>query len=365
MASLHRERPREIDMKFRTRRSIWLKAFFLAVVIALLVPLSAFAQSNTVTMYRLYNASSGEHFFTSSLNEYETLGRIGWVKEGTAWAVPENSDTPVYRLYNPNSGDHHYTTSKTEYDALGRIGWVQEGIGWYSSGSSGVAVYRLFNPNVSVGTHHYTISQNEYDTLGRLGWVQEGVAWYGVADAADDSFHGLTTRTTIMGASSVTVDQMVNYYKSTGKTYPSDVYTQYGAVSIRDFCQILLEEANAEGVKPEVLFAQVMIETGGLQFGGQVKANQCNFGGLGATDGGAAGADFSGNGSNSVRVGLRAQAQHLKAYASTAALCNPCVDPRFSLVARGSAPYVENLGGGKWASDPDYASKLLRVINAL
>lgn len=352
-------------MRRTMRMGIRSKTFFLVLAAALFVPSVAFAQGGTTTMYRLYNASSGEHFFTSSTNEYNTLGRIGWVQEGTAWTVPESSSIPVYRLYNPNSGDHHYTTSQVEYDALGRIGWVREGIGWYSSDSSGVAVYRLFNPNVSVGTHHYTISLNEYDALGRLGWVQEGIAWYGVNDIASDPFHGLSTRTTIMGTSGVTVDQMVSYFKSTGKTYPSDVYTKYGAGTIEDFCQILLEEAKAEGVKAEVLFAQVMVETGNLQFGGQVKASQCNFGGLGATDGGAAGADFSGNGDNSVRIGLRAQVQHLKAYASTSSLVNSCVDPRFSLVSRGSATYVENLGGGKWASDPTYASKLLRVMRSL
>ena len=44
------------------------------------------------------------------------------------------------------------------------------------------------------------------------------------------------------------------------------------------------------------------------------------------------------------RTGVRAQIQHLKAYASKEALVNGCVDPRFSLVARGSAQYVEWLG---------------------
>lgn len=229
--------------------------------------------------------------------------------------------------------------------------------------SSTTTVYRLYNP--STGDHHYTTDSNEYATLSRIGWKQEGVAWYGVASTTDDPFHGLATRTTIMGKTGVTVDQMVSYFKSTGRTYPADIYAQYGAASIEDFCRILLEEANAEGVKAEVLFAQVMVETGNLQFGGQVQPKQCNFGGLGATDGGASGADFSSNGENSVRIGLRAQAQHLKAYASTASLCNECVDPRFKYVTRGSAVYVENLGGGKWASDPAYASKLLRVMSSL
>ena len=335
------------------------------MLLALLaMPAPALAAEQGVTMYRLYNSSSGEHFYTQSENEYQTLGSYGWVQEGPAWVAPKTSSTPVYRLYNPNTGDHHYTTSAGESASLGRIGWVQEGIAWYSDDEKGVAIYRLFNPNVSVGTHHYTQSVNEYEALGKLGWVQEGVAWYGVANE-DDPYHGLSTRTPIMGVSSVSASQLAAYFKATGAVYPADVYTQFGAPTIDEFCRILVEEANAEGVKAEVLFAQVCIETGNLKFGGQVQPGQCNFGGLGATDGGAAGADFSSHGKDAVRMGLRAQVQHLKAYASTDPLKNDCVDPRFSLVTRGKAPLVENLGGGNWASDKGYAAKLLRVINAL
>lgn len=329
----------------------------------LLIPHASALSADSVTVYRLYNSSTGDHHYTIDANEYSTLARIGWKQEGSAWVSPAKAGATVYRLYNSSTGDHHYTMDSNEYATLGKLGWRQEGVAWYSDEARGVTVYRLYNP--STGDHHYTVDANEYATLAGLGWVQEGIAWYGVNDVASDPFHGLSTRTTIMGTSGVTVDQMVSYFKSTGKTYPSDVYTKYGAGTIEDFCQILLEEAKAEGVKAEVLFAQVMVETGNLQFGGQVKASQCNFGGLGATDGGASGADFSGNGDNSVRIGLRAQVQHLKAYASTSSLVNSCVDPRFSLVSRGSATYVENLGGGKWASDPTYASKLLRVMSSL
>lgn len=168
----------------------------------------------------------------------------------------------------------------------------------------------------------------------------------------------------IMGTSQTTVEQMVAWYKSKNKAYPSSVYTQYGAATIEDFCRITFEEANAEGVRAEVVFAQSMKETGWLQFGGQVKNWQCNFAGIGATDGGAGGADFSGYGANGVRTGLRAQVQHLKAYASTAGLNQTCVDPRFSLVSRGVAPTVKGLAG-KWATATDYGDGLTKLINEL
>lgn len=168
----------------------------------------------------------------------------------------------------------------------------------------------------------------------------------------------------IMGRSLTTVDEMVAWYRSKSKTYPSGTYTKYGAANIEDFCKILLEEAQAEGVRAEVVFSQAMKETGWLQFGGQVKPDQCNFAGIGAVDGGAAGADFSSNGSNSVRIGLRAQVQHLKAYASKDALNQACVDPRFHLVTRGVAPTVNGLTG-RWATATDYGAGLTKLVNEL
>lgn len=169
----------------------------------------------------------------------------------------------------------------------------------------------------------------------------------------------------IMGTSSVTVDQMVAYYNKR-YTFPADTYRDKGADSAEAFFKILKEEAEAEGVRADVLFAQVMLETGGLQFGGDVQPSQCNFGGLGAVGGGAAGETF-----DDVRTGLRAQVQHLKAYASTDGLNNACVDKRFQYVSRGTARYVEWLAipqnpyGKGWAADADYGTKLLRIMNSL
>ena len=166
----------------------------------------------------------------------------------------------------------------------------------------------------------------------------------------------------IMGETSVTADQMAALYYASGKSYPSGIYKDKGAKNIEKFCEIVLEESEGEGVKAEVIFAQICLETGYLQFYGQVSATQCNFSGLGATDDGAAGATFP-----DVRTGIRAQVQHLKGYASKEPLNQECVDPRFVYLAsrRGTAKYVEDLGGGNWATDPDYASKLKRLINAM
>ena len=123
------------------------------------------------------------------------------------------------------------------------------------------------------------------------------------------------------------------------------------------------DKANAENVRGEVVFAQAMLETGWLSFGGDAGIDQFNFAGLGTTGGGVKGIAFP-----DVRTGIRAQVQHLKAYASTDSLNQECVDERFDYVTRETAPYVEWLGiqenpyGGGWAAGKDYGSKLRKIL---
>lgn len=134
----------------------------------------------SVPMYRLFNPYSGEHLFTESREEVDSLVPLGWRDEGTGWQAAERSSAAVYRLYNPYNGEHLYTTNKSEYDSLQADGWRGEGVKAYSDGARGVAVYRLYNPYVQVGTHLYTTDKSEYDHLQTLGWRGENVALYGV-----------------------------------------------------------------------------------------------------------------------------------------------------------------------------------------
>ena len=136
----------------------------------------------TVSMFRLYNPNTGEHFYTGSTDERDSLEEIGWQYEGIAWNAPSRSGSPVHRLFNPNSGDHHYTMSWEEVQNLVEVGWQYEGVAWNSASasSSNVANYRLYNPNAETGIHHYTSSLEERDNLVELGWKYEGIAWFGI-----------------------------------------------------------------------------------------------------------------------------------------------------------------------------------------
>ena len=117
-------------------------------------------------------------------------------------------------------------------------------------------------------------------------------------------------------------------------------------------------------MRPEVAFVQTMKETNWLQYGGDASIEQFNFAGLGTTGGGVPGNSYP-----DVRTGIRAQVQHLKAYASTEELNENCVDSRFDMVTRGSAPYVEWLGiqenpyGGGWAAGAGYGEKLTKLLD--
>ena len=164
----------------------------------------------------------------------------------------------------------------------------------------------------------------------------------------------------IMGNSEATKQQMIAFYNVHAK-YP-DFYKNTEASTLDKFVQMYIDECNAEGVKPEVAFAQAMHETAFLKYGGDVKIEQFNFGGLGATGG------VPGNKFPDIRTGVRAQIQHLKAYASTAPLKKACVDERFKYVERGCAPYIEYLSsannpkGKGWAKDPAYAEKINKYV---
>lgn len=149
----------------------------------------------------------------------------------------------------------------------------------------------------------------------------------------------------IMGSAKCRASQMKDYllkYNSNPKIN----------CSVDELVRYYLEEGRIEGIRGDIAFAQALIETGYFKFGGIVLPSQNNYCGLGALNNNGVGgaATFE-----SPRIGVRAQIQHLKAYATSSCIKMQCVDPRYRLVTKGVAPNVEDLGG-KWAV-PGYDSK--------
>ena len=247
----------------------------------------------------------------------------------------------------------YYLDSST---GIMRTGWVNVNNQWYYMDSNGAML-----------TGYQKIENQWYYFNKFLKKIPNGALSY-------------TGVTSIMGNSTVgqdrvtVVEKMVAHYMTSGKLYPSNALNGVGelgviggAPDIVTFCEIIYDEAVFENVRPEILYAQIMLETGYLQYGGDVEINQFNFGGLGATGNGVKGNSFI-----DVRTGIKAQVQHLKAYASVEPLnATQVVDERFKYVTRNTAPYVEWLGikenptGKGWAAAAGYGFNLMKIVNNL
>jgi hypothetical protein len=166
-----------------------------------------------------------------------------------------------------------------------------------------------------------------------------------------------------MGASRLTAAQLAAWF-NLRLPRPSGAYS--AAVPVETLTRIFLEEGATEGVTGDVAFVQSIVETGWFRFGGPVAGWMNNLGGIGTTDRSSSPAVF-----RDARTGIRAQIQHLRAYADPRAqacrvppLSFPCEDPRFNLVVpKGSAPNWNDLGNGKWAASSTYAASILSLYS--
>ena len=235
----------------------------------------------------------------------------------------------------------------------------QSNLKWYNATKNADGTYQV---NADIRNH-----QNVTGTYYADAYITDknGVRAYGGGlTCSMVNVNIVSSMCSIMGQTNTIVQQMVSYYNARA-TYPA-FYANTEAPTIEAFCRLYIEESKMENVRAEVAFCQAMKETGFLRYGGNVKIEQYNFAGLGSTGAGVAGASYP-----DVRTGIRAQIQHLKAYASTDSLKNPCVDGRFSYVDRGCAPYVEWLGqkenpyGKGWATATNYGYDIVNMINVM
>lgn len=160
----------------------------------------------------------------------------------------------------------------------------------------------------------------------------------------------------IIGKAQASVAQMRAYIKKVNPEV-SD--------SVIKMIPLYITEGTVEGVRGDIAFAQSCLETENFTFSGfAVTLDQNNFCGMGVTRTGTKGNSFK-----TPAEGIRAQIQHLQAYASTDRLKNRCVDPRYTYVQRGCAEYVEYLGiqenpkGQGWAAGRNYGQKIINILN--
>ncbi|AEF84930.1 cell wall hydrolase/autolysin [Treponema primitia ZAS-2] len=128
---------------------------------------------------------------------------------------------------------------------------------------------------------------------------------------------------------------------------------------VNQLSELYITEAALEGIDHDVAFSQMCLETGFLRYGGLVTPEMNNFCGLGAI-----GPEQPGERFPTPQLGVRAQIQHLKGYATEEPLAQDLVDPRYKYVRYGSAPTIEGLAG-TWAADRSYADKIVSVLQRL
>ena len=292
---------------------------------------------------------------------------FGWAKDGGAW----------YHLGASGRMDTGWILDGWSWYYLDpasgamRTGWVEDGGTWFHLGSSGSMTTGWLSEG---GSWYYldpgsgAMATGTVVVDGRESVFAASGEWLGYASGGTTAsgMHPVMAAPTAQRAA--VIASMAAAFEDSGSSYPASLAAG-GAPTINDFAAIAYDEAVAEGVSPELVFTQAMKETGWLGFGGDVSVDQFNFAGIGAVGGGAGGASFP-----DVRTGLRAQVQHLRAYADAGAtassLANPLVDPRFSYVSKGSAPYVEYLGvqenpnGTGWATARNYGYDIIAMMKS-
>jgi predicted nucleic acid-binding Zn-ribbon protein len=166
----------------------------------------------------------------------------------------------------------------------------------------------------------------------------------------------------VMGDAQLTAAEITDWFNARNVKY-----RLAGGMSIGDLVQLYMDEGKAEHVRPELAFAQSIIETG--SFG---NALDSNYAGIGACDSCQGEPAFP-----TPRDGVRGQIQLLRNYADptsrAANLANPPSttiygnDPATAarlydtFFAKGRTPTWNVMGNGNWATDPGYSQKVLTI----
>lgn len=124
------------------------------------------------------------HCATDANEMTNAVSHLGYTKEAHAAKVYDTEEAgtiPLYRLFSASAGDHFYTTSAGERDnAVHALGYKSEGVAAYiykSQICGSVPLYRLYSPSAT--NHFYTISKDEANNAAsKLGYANEGVVGY-------------------------------------------------------------------------------------------------------------------------------------------------------------------------------------------
>lgn len=154
-------------------------------------------------------------------------------------------------------------------------------------------------------------------------------------------------RTPIRGDQQADVERMYQFVSSRNPSFS------------REVAQAFYDIGSIYGIRGDIALCQAIIETGWFRFdnGTAVKPSSYNYCGMGVSRRGDKGCRFK-----SIQEGVTAMIQHLYAYSCHDDLPEgeTMLDPRFSLVKRGSAKSWESLSG-RWAMNEHYGHNILKI----
>ena len=145
-------------------------------------------RGKSTPLYRYYNPSAKDHFYTIRGGRYRGYRYEGVTARIFASRVP--GSVPLYRYYQKVRRDHFYTTNSKEIGTttrgkIGKYGYFSEGIAGYCFPKPipllTVPLYRYWRS--AVADHFYTTNIDEIGTIkpgqvGKYEYVSEGVACY-------------------------------------------------------------------------------------------------------------------------------------------------------------------------------------------
>ncbi len=321
---------------------------------ALRISLESLPQGENTLWVYAYDANNNYSLAAVKINVVkEEQGGSGDGEEGDGGETPEN----IIPTANPG-GPYQGTVNQeltldgsASTDSDGSIAEYTWNFGDNSTGTGAKPTHKY----VSAGT--YTVTLTVKDNSGASSEAKTSTATI----AAETSGYPVNTTpisnsTNMIGYTEVTVDQLVKIFVDRGSNKVewarriAPIYISYGKLF---------------NIRADIAWAQMCHETGFLEYTGDVKPNQNNFCGMGATGGGVPGNSFA-----TEELGIIAHYAHLAWYYYPDHIngyCNSQYDPRHF----GSSHYKytgnTTLGflNGNWAPGSTYTDKIILFANAI
>ena len=196
-------------------------------------------------------------------------------------------------------------------------------------------------------------SQNDSDTQGQ---TEENNNQQEESQTQTPDVESVSNATNVIGYTDVTVDQLVKIFSDRNSTKMDKA---------RRIAQYYIDYGKLFNLRADIVWAQMIHETGFLEYTGDVGPDQNNFAGIGATGGGVIGNSFA-----SEELGVIAHYSHLAWYYYPEHIneyCNNQYDPRHFGTTHYKYTGDASLGhlNGRWAPGNTYTDKIILFVNQI